>query len=301
MDVKTSPLVAIRCITYNHEPYIRDALEGFVMQKTNFPFVAIVHDDASTDGTADIIREYAAKYPDIIKPIYETENQYSRRDGSLSRIMNEACAKTGAKYYALCEGDDYWTDPLKLQKQVDFLESHPECSYLFTDARLHYETGLSDYTYHVENREYSRYELYNRWLVPTPTVVYRQEVLHSDCFKILSNIKKPLFGDLSLCMAASTIGKIYGMNEVMCGYRRLSSGATSTLRRDLYGYMKNHLCISKYFGNKYVEIDKIRFQQFFIPSIKHPFKKGTTHLKYICRYFWLAPGRCIKLLSKGLI
>ncbi|MDE5714067.1 MAG: glycosyltransferase, partial [Muribaculaceae bacterium] len=71
-------VVAIRCCTYNHEPYIRDALEGFVMQKTDFPFVAIVHDDASTDRTAEIIREYAEKYPDIIKPIYETENQYSK-------------------------------------------------------------------------------------------------------------------------------------------------------------------------------------------------------------------------------
>ena len=76
---KQKPLVAIQCITYNHEPYIRDALEGFVMQKTDFPFVAIVHDDASTDKTADIIREYAEKYPDIIKPIFETENQYSKR------------------------------------------------------------------------------------------------------------------------------------------------------------------------------------------------------------------------------
>ena len=76
-------MVTIRCITYNHEPYIRQCLEGFVMQKTNFRFEAIVHDDASTDGTAAIIREYAEKYPDIIKPIYETENQYSKHDGSL--------------------------------------------------------------------------------------------------------------------------------------------------------------------------------------------------------------------------
>ena len=72
-----SPLVAIQCLAYNHGPYIRECLEGFVMQKTTFPFIAIVHDDASTDNTAEIIREYEKKYPDIIKPIYETENQYS--------------------------------------------------------------------------------------------------------------------------------------------------------------------------------------------------------------------------------
>ena len=129
----TRPLmVSIWCITYNHEPYIRQCLEGFVMQKTNFRFEAIVHDDASTDGTAAIVREYAEKYPDIIKPIFEIENQYSKGDGSLDRIMEEVC--TG-KYVAFCEGDDYWIDPLKLQKQVDYLESHPEYSMCFHNAK----------------------------------------------------------------------------------------------------------------------------------------------------------------------
>ena len=118
--------VAINCLVYNHEPYLRDCLEGFVMQQTDFPFVAIVHDDASTDHSADIIREYAAKYPDIIRPIYETENQWSKSDGSLTKIMDAAIDATGAKYVAICEGDDYWMDPLKLQKQVDFLEEHSD-------------------------------------------------------------------------------------------------------------------------------------------------------------------------------
>ena len=83
-------LLSIRCFVYNHEPYLRQCLEGFVMQKTSFAFEAIVHDDASTDNSAAIIREYAEKYPDIIKPIYETENQYSKHDGSLRRIMDSA-------------------------------------------------------------------------------------------------------------------------------------------------------------------------------------------------------------------
>lgn len=133
-------LVSIKCLAYNHEPYIRECLEGFVMQKTNFRFEAIVHDDASTDGTADIIREYAEKYPDIIKPIFETENQYSKHDGSLGRIMNEAC--TG-KYIAMCEGDDYWTDPLKLQKQVDFLEEHEDYSLCCSKAKVFVQEKLA--------------------------------------------------------------------------------------------------------------------------------------------------------------
>ena len=126
-------LVVIKCAVYNHEPYLRDCLEGFVMQQTNFPFVAIVHDDASTDNSAAIIREYEEKYPDIIKPIYETENQYSKCDGSLGRIMNATIEATGAKYVAMCEGDDYWTDPLKLQKQVDFMEANEEYGLCYTD------------------------------------------------------------------------------------------------------------------------------------------------------------------------
>lgn len=125
-------LVSISCITYNHAPYIRECLDGFMMQKTNFAFEVLIHDDASTDGTADIIREYEAKYPDVIKPIYEEENQWVKgRRGSA--VFNFPRAK--GKYIALCEGDDYWTDPLKLQKQVDFLEANPEyvmCTHHFS-------------------------------------------------------------------------------------------------------------------------------------------------------------------------
>lgn len=124
-------LVSIHCLVYNHEPYIRKCLEGFVMQKTDFRFEAIVHADASTDKSAAIIREYAEKFPDIIKPIYQAENQYSQKNGAIGRAIS---AKTRGKYIALCEGDDYWTDPLKLQKQVDFLENHPDYSMTCTDS-----------------------------------------------------------------------------------------------------------------------------------------------------------------------
>ena len=118
-------MVSINCIAYNQEKYIRQALEGF-------RFEAIVHDDASTDGTAAVICEFAQKYPHIIKPILETENQYSKKDGSLNRIMLAACK---GKYMAMCEGDDYWTDPQKLQKQIDFMEAHPDYAMCFHNGR----------------------------------------------------------------------------------------------------------------------------------------------------------------------
>ena len=114
--------ISIICNAFNHARYIRDTLDGFVMQKTDFKFEILIHDDASTDETADIIREYEAKYPDLIKPIYQKENQYSK-DVWITDVFQLRRSK--GKYIALCEGDDYWTDPDKLQKQYDALESHP--------------------------------------------------------------------------------------------------------------------------------------------------------------------------------
>ena len=117
-------LVSIVCITYNHENYIADAIESFLMQKANFSYEILIHDDASTDRTPEIIKQYESKYPDLIKPIYQTENQYSK-GVKLGRLNRE---RAKGKYIAICEGDDFWTDPYKLQKQVDYMEKNPECS-----------------------------------------------------------------------------------------------------------------------------------------------------------------------------
>ncbi|MFK2238497.1 glycosyltransferase family 2 protein [Bacteroides fragilis] len=113
-NIDTPPLVSIFCITYNHSSYIRQCLDGFLIQKTNFPFEVLIHDDASTDDTAGIIKEYEAKYPDIIKPIYQVENQYSK-GLDINIVYNLPRAR--GKYIAMCEGDDYWIDPLKLQNK----------------------------------------------------------------------------------------------------------------------------------------------------------------------------------------
>lgn len=116
--------VSILCLTYNHEKYIRDALQGFVNQKTNFKFEVIVHDDASTDNTQKIILEYADKYPDIIVPILQKENQHSKG----KRVFNSCIFPIlRGKYIAFCEGDDYWTDSNKIQLQYEMLQANPEC------------------------------------------------------------------------------------------------------------------------------------------------------------------------------
>lgn len=217
-----SLMVTIRCTVYNHEPYIRQCLEGFVMQKTNFKFEAIVHDDASTDGTATIIREYAAKYPDIIKPIYETENQYSKGDGSLTRIMD---AHTHGKYVAYCEGDDYWTDPLKLQKQIDFLESHSDYSMCFHQASICNELDQSPFLdcFSIGNREYLADELFLKWIVPTASIVYRNDITPIEQFVKPSRI---LNGDIILVLNCALHGKIRGVSETMSVYRMHSTGVT---------------------------------------------------------------------------
>ena len=175
-------MVLIRCYTYNHEAYIEDALKGFVMQKTNFPFVAVVVDDASTDGTADVIRRYEAKYPEIIKGVYLKENHYSQKKPKMKYIApwRERC-----KYEAICEGDDYWTDSSKLQTQVDFLESHPEysmCCHRYHCQNQDENTTLKDNLEPCfENKLGISFDLeynFNKvWLTKTLTALVRTEAM----------------------------------------------------------------------------------------------------------------------------
>ena len=133
-----TPRLSVACITYNAAPYIRQALDGFLMQKTNFPFEVLVHDDASTDGTAEIIREYAEKRPDVIRAVFQKENQWSKGVAVAPKFLWPLIR---GEYVAMCEGDDYWTDPLKLQKQVDWLDAHPESSVCFHPVVVHFEDG----------------------------------------------------------------------------------------------------------------------------------------------------------------
>lgn len=128
--------VSICCLTFNHGNYIRDCLDGFVMQKTNFAFEVLLHDDASTDNTADVIKEYEEKYPNIIKPIYQNENQYSKGVG-VTRKFNFPRVK--GEYIALCEGDDYWIDEFKLQKQVEFLDQNKQYGGVSSNNRWFFE------------------------------------------------------------------------------------------------------------------------------------------------------------------
>lgn len=218
-----TPLVSICCLAYNHAPYIRQCLEGFVMQKTNCPIEVLIHDDASTDGTQDIIKEYEAKYPDIIKPIYQKENQYSK-GVKVSLVYNFSRAK--GKYIAMCEGDDYWTDPYKLQKQVDFLESHPDyvmCSHRFNQyiqdkSLLEEEKDLT-----FQGADYDLKNLIGgKWLTQTLTVMYRRDALDLQRYESYG-----MSLDMILFYELLRNGKGYCFSDVMGVYRLHKGGVWS--------------------------------------------------------------------------
>lgn len=131
--------VSVFCVTYNHERYIRQCLDSIISQKTNFDFELIVHDDASTDGTSAIIKEYSERYPDKIKSISQKDNQYSK--GMIDIPSCFMLSEAKGKYIALCEGDDYWCDQEKLQRQYEAMETNPECGMAVHRSYIAKESG----------------------------------------------------------------------------------------------------------------------------------------------------------------
>ena len=248
-------LVSIRCLAYNQVRYIRQCLDGFVMQKTNFRFEAIVHDDASTDGTTEIIKEYAEKYPDIIKPIYEKENQYSKDFSVIDSLVRKACV---GKYLAFCEGDDFWTDPLKLQKQVDILETNPDVTFVHTAFS---NVDMNGHIFHRKQYEY--YQKISRCgsvlplllkqnYVMTMSLCIRNEIMES---RILINCPQKM--DYAYTLACASLGKAYYLPENTCCYRMNPAGAMATSSSSVHKISRQ---IFLYFAQLYTDrkITKLR-------------------------------------------
>lgn len=247
-----NPLVSISCITYNHAPYIRQCLDSFLMQECDFDFEILIHDDASTDGTSEIIREYQEKYPDIIKPIIQAENQWSKGVRGINAKFNFSRAQ--GKYIAMCEGDDYWTDPLKLQKQVDFLEKNPEYS-------------LCCHTYSVirdinNNKDKKGEELKIKYLshktrinlkdylkkksIKTLTVLFKSEYVNEEYFNYSFLKNTPInSGDWLLFHKLLLFGDCYVFSENMGTYR-IHSGGVSQQQKNTY-IRYNLICLMNSF------------------------------------------------------
>ncbi len=216
--MSTEYKVSVNCLAFNHEKYIRKTFEGFVSQKTNFKFKVIVHDDASTDNTQEIIREYAEKYPDIIFPIYQTQNQYSKGVKIFDEILAPLC---DTEFLAVCEGDDYWTDPEKLQLQYDFMVSHPEYSMCIHNTKRINEKG-EDIGQNVnsctEDRDFEANEIIavgGGGLYQSSSVFCRT----ADRIKMPGEFRLPGIGDYPLAIYMATLGKIHYISRVMSAYR----------------------------------------------------------------------------------
>lgn len=227
MNIKQNiPTVSISCITYNHSRFIRNCLDGFLMQKTTFEYEILIHDDASNDGTIEIIKEYEYKYPGLIKSYIQKENQYSKGQRGINAKYNIPRAK--GKYIALCEGDDFWTDPYKLQKQVDFLDQNEEYIGCFTNAMIVDDVGeeLGLFLKYNENKKFEIKHIIQKGggMFPTPSLMFRNII--TDFPPLISKVQA---GDWFLMLLIADKGPVYLLNETTCSYRIHEKGVNSSI------------------------------------------------------------------------
>lgn len=274
--------VSILCLAYNHEEFIARTIEGFLMQQTDFPIEIIIHEDASTDGTAAVIREYEQKHPDVIKPIYQTENQFQKGVNINAEFMLPLA--TG-KYVALCDGDDYWTDPHKLQKQYDAMEQHPECEMCLHKVKDVLEQGDKTIVKYIPKVE-----------IPTGILSSEEFMRHISKSNIFNEVcyffrrdsyseyqyNYPVFAqesmkarvdDAPMLLYFGQLAKVCYINEDMATYRRQVPGSWSdNLKKAEFEHTKRY-CESaiarfkefnKFTNDKYAEIlePKIRYFEF---------------------------------------
>ena len=213
--------LSIVCHTYNQEKYISETLEGFLNQKTNFSFEIIIHDDASTDSTPEIINEYQEKYPELIKTILQKDNKYSKNINIWTKYTFPKCQ---GKYIAICEGDDYWTDEKKLQKQVDFLENNAEYVVTWTDYLNYNGTDFkeNDFGFSQEIITIDYNNIFNPYCTYSLTTVFLKSALDMNLLDSLKDYK-----DNSIYMLLLRNGNGAFMNFCSSVYRIHEGGVYS--------------------------------------------------------------------------
>ena len=230
------PLVSICCVTYNHADTVAQALEGFLAQRDDVAIEVLVHDDASTDGTEEILRRYAAQYPEIVKPLFETENQYSR-GVSMDATFNFPRA-TG-QYIALCEGDDYWCDPHKLRDQLAQMDAHPGCTFCFTNGYVRDMSGAAEdrpfipyypaeaVLYVPQTREMDVAQVAGLTFIPTASFLFPRATLAQVPRELL--LAPCPSGDLRMKLLFTAAGKALYVHAFTCVYRL--NAASSVMAR----------------------------------------------------------------------
>lgn len=298
METKNDEIkVSVITLAYNHEQYIGECINGIVSQQTNFKFELLINDDASTDNTANIIREYVNLYPHIIKPIYQSENQYSKKI-PIGKTYLYPLAK--GKYIALCEGDDYWIDPLKLQKQVDFMEANPEYGMCYTQAR-HYYQDKKRFRSKVKGGKNETFkEFIDKNTVPTLTSMFRTNLFRQYMEEIKPETRCWLMGDYPLWLWFAYNCKIKFIPEVTGVYRILSNSASHSPNYEKNAdFIKSTFNIKEFFLKQYHQpeslINNIKqefYKRMFALSFSH---KNTNELKY---YYQLLKHKNFKVYIK---
>lgn len=232
-------LVSVICLTYNQKKYIRQALEGLLMQNTSFDYEIIVHDDASTDGTKDIVREYAVNYPDKITVLLQDENQYSQK----KKIGLFVEPYVTGKYVAFCEGDDFWTGNDKLQKQVEAMEKHKECVMCVHTVQGISEDGLKElrqYPQFFMESRICRAEEVMHWMLADGQWVFQTSsyFMYSDLWREMElngpeYVKQSHYGDLAMMRYCAAHGEFYYINEAMSCYRMGAMGSVTAKNRSI--------------------------------------------------------------------
>lgn len=269
--------VSVFCLAYNHEKYIRHTLDGFVIQKTNFKFEVLVHDDASTDSTATIIREYEEKYPDIIKPIYQTENQYSKK---VKITLDILFPKAQGEYIAWCEGDDYWIDPLKLQKQYDVMEAHPECSICLHKVQFIKEDGAM--TANMLPRNLNDCGVIQKGNKTKVFFGRRAQCFQTSCYFIrkgvfeyriseMRQLEDFWTGDGTMLLCSLIEGDVFYINDIMSHYRMFSIGSwTSTVCKSTSLERQRDRLYRAILGDIYFDkISNGKYHKYIFGSIMH--------------------------------
>ncbi len=253
-------LVSVWCLTYNHELYIEDAIEGFLAQKTQFKYEIVIHDDASTDRTPEIIRNYEEKYPDLIHGIYQQENQTRKNGTDRKWIWSIQAQECKGKYIAFCEGDDYWIDLHKLQIQVDYMERNPECVLTVHDAVIINKEQGNVRAMHPYNDDcdITSDEIIMQYqgILPTASMIFRRDALSADFYNLFLEAG---IGDYPLQLWLMTKGTIRYFSRIMSVYRYMIHGSwskrTSSDFRNLIIHTAQIICLlekyNRYTNEKY--------------------------------------------------
>lgn len=303
---KALPKVSVVTITYGHEKYITETLDGVLMQQYDGPVEFIIANDNSPDATDEVVKKYFLKNP----APENFEIKYTKHDTNKGMMPNFiwALEQATGQYIALCEGDDYWSDKAKLQKQVDFLENNSAFSMIFSNAKVLIQVSETDSNtnrgINIINcdRVYTGPQILEQWTVPTATVMFRKTALQNYLSKSYHTNPNFLFGDIILFLSLAEGGSLYGMSEYFAVYRRHEGGATN-IKPSISHSIKflNHLLeIINIFGKKYatrkvkkfigtfylsIGLHSLKYRNFF-KGIRYIVEAFRYNSAYTIRYFY---------------